>query len=253
MRMSKYFLYLCKQKQTCTSTGKSMIDNNKKGCCGKTKRWIPIAIGTLAVLLVAVVVTKDLPWQRGYETRYEFKVRNFRKSVEGPFQMLGCLAVRDSYWMCRYVDSLPDPEGLTHTVRYDNTEKITLLVKGTDSTAVADYAAALYKTAYDTVTKYGDEVSQRKAVVLRDIIDELHNTMDDSILSLRNSLYERLATVETDLAVENKYVDLLNGAEVPGAQKTPSRGWVIVLSVVVAFLFCLTVSILKKREDDESC
>lgn len=228
-----------------------MLNNKEKGCCGKTKRWLPIVIGTLAVLVVAVVVTRDLPWKRGYEARYEFKVRNFRKSIEGPFQMLGCLAVRDSYWMCRYIDSLPDREGLTHTVRYDNTEKITLLVKGDDSSAVSDYAAYLYKTCHDTVTRYGDEVCQRKAVVLRDIIDELHNTMDDSILSLRNSLYERLATVETDIVVENKYVDLLNGAEVPQAKKTPSRGWVIVISVVVGFLFCLTVSILKKREDDD--
>lgn len=228
---------------------------------GKRKELWLVAAAMLAVLAVALMVTRDLPQPRMYETRYEFRVRNYLKNVEAPERVMASLALRDSYWLRGYVDSLPVPEGLTRRVQYDPTEKITFLVRGMDSATVADYAAGLYGLACDTVTRYGDEMCARMAEVLRCQIDQLPPPTTDSLQLLQKELYACLATLETDNEGGVKYVYLLNGAELPQAQRTPSRGWIVLLSTLAALLFGVAVCLLKdlswmskdKRTKNEDC
>lgn len=227
---------------------------------GKRKELWLVAAATLAVLAVALSVTSDLPRPRMYEARYEFRVRNYFRNVEGPERVMAGLALRDSYWLCEYVDSLPVPEGLTRRMQYDPTEKITLLVRGTDSTTVADYAAELYGLACDTVARYGDEMCVRMAGVLRNHVEHLPPTLD-SLEALQKIFYEQLAVLEADNAGGVKYMYLLNTAELPQAERTPSRGLIVMLSTLVAMLFALAVCLLKdmswmgrgKRTEDENC
>ena len=228
---------------------------------GKRKELWLVAAATLAVLAVALAVTSDLPRPRMYEARYEFRVRNYFRNVEGPERVMAGLALRDSYWLCEYVDSLPVPEGLTRRMQYDPTEKITLLVRGTDSTTVADYAAGLYRLACDTMARYGDEMCGRVAMELHRQIAQLPAPTTDSLEALQKELYAQLATLEADNAGGIKYVYLLNGAELPQVGKTPSRGWIVLLSTLVALLFGVAVCLLKdlswmgrgKRTEDENC
>lgn len=225
---------------------------------GKRKELWLVAAATLAVLAVALMVTRDLPQPRMYEVRYEFRVRNYLKNVEAPERVMASLALRDSYWLRGYVNSLPVPEGLTRRVQYDPTEKITLLVRGTDSTTVADYAAELYGLACDTVARYGDEMCVRMAGVLRNHVEHLPPTLD-SLEALQKIFYEQLAVLEADNAGGVKYMYLLNTAELPQAERTPSRGLIVMLSTLVAMLFALAVCLLKdmswmgkgKRLEDE--
>lgn len=225
---------------------------------GKRKKSWLVVVVMLAVLAVALMVTRDLPCPRTYEVRYEFRVRNYFRNVEGPERVMAGLALRDSYWLCGYVDSLPVPEGLTRRVQYDPTEKITLLVRGMDSTAVADYAAELYGLACDTVARYGDEMCVRMAGVLRNHVEHLPPTLD-SLEALQKIFYEQLAVLEADNAGGVKYMYLLNTAELPQAERTPSRGLIVMLSTLVAMLFALAVCLLKdmswmgkgKRLEDE--
>lgn len=227
---------------------------------GKRKELWLVAAATLAVLAVALAVTSDLPRPRMYEARYEFRVRNYFRNVEGPERVMAGLALRDSYWLCEYVDSLPVPEGLTRRMQYDPTEKITLLVRGMDSTTVADYAAGLYRLACDTMARYGDEMCVRMAGVLRNHVEHLPPTLD-SLEALQKIFYEQLAVLEADNAGGVKYMYLLNTAELPQAERTPSRGLIVMLSTLVAMLFALAVCLLKdlswmgrgKRTEDENC
>ena len=226
---------------------------------GKRRELWLVAAATLAVLAVALAVTSDLPRPRMYEARYEFRVRNYFRNVEGPERVMAGLALRDSYWLCGYVDSLPVPDGLTRRVQYDPTEKITLLVRGMDSTAVADYAAGVYRQACDTVNRYGDEMCMRMAGVLRNHVEHLPPTLD-SLAALQKIFYEQLAVLETDNAGGVKYMYLLNTAELPQAERTPSRGWIVLLSTLAALLFGVAVCLLKdlswmgigKRMEDEN-
>ena len=232
-----------------------MLNNKKKESCGSTpckkRSFVWIAASTLAMLVISFVVTKNLPWKPLYEVRYEFRVRNFAKNVEGNERVMRNIDLRDSYWLSGYINSLPEKEGLSRSVRYDNTKKITVCVRGADSAEVSNYGVMLYETACDTMVNYGDSMCAVISRVLRDEIASLPDTLDDSLMELRKDMYEQLSIVNIDNATGTKYIELINGAELPEARKTMARGWVIVLSVAVTLLFCMIVSLLKK-DDDES-
>ncbi len=135
------------------------------------------------------------------------------------------------------VETLPVDEGLTRKLEYDNTERITLCVRGADSAAVADYAAGLYEQAFDTLQRFGDTLFTRVAEVLREEEREV-----------------ALVAIEIDLASHTKYMDLLNGAELPQAHRTPSRAAVLLWSLVAGLLFAVAVCVLKgRRKSDEGC
>ena len=59
---------------------------------------------------------------------------------------------------------------------------------------------------------------------------------------------KKLYETERKNAGGEKYLELLNKAELPQARKTPARGWVILLSMVAAFLFSTAACFLRKRE-----
>lgn len=200
-------------------------------------RWLWLAVGVIGLLIIAIAATCDLPWKPVYEVRYEFRVRNFRKNVEGHEYALRNMDVMGSYGLYRYLETLPVGEGLTRKLKCDNTEKITLCVRGDDSTSVANYAAELYGRACDTLQRFGDTLFARVAEVLRE-----------------NDEKELLAVVETDIACHAKYMDLLNEAELPQAYRTPSRVAVLMWSLVAGLLFAFGVYVLKRRgKSDENC
>lgn len=204
---------------------------------GKNKDSWWIVVCVVAFVVVAWVSTCSLPWKPVYEARYEFRVRNFRKNVENCDTVMRNMDVMGSYGLCRYLGTLPVDDGLQRKLRYDNTEKITLCVRGEDSAATASYAAALYAEACDTLQRFGDTLFARVAEVLREY-----------------GATETLADVELDLAGEASYMDLLNGAEVPQAHRTPSRAVVLLLAAVGALLFALAVCVLKvRRKNEEGC
>lgn len=218
-----------------------MINDKNKDCCRLLKcggcRWLWLVAGVVGVLIVAIAATSDLPWKSVYEVRYEFRVRNFRKNVEGHECALRNMDVMGSYGLCRYMETLPVDEGLTRKLEYDNTERITLCVRGADSAAVADYAAGLYEQAFDTLQRFGDTLFTRVAEVLREEEREV-----------------ALVAIEIDLASHTKYMDLLNGAELPQAHRTPSRAAVLLWSLVAGLLFAVAVCVLKgRRKSDEGC
>lgn len=194
-----------------------------------------IAVCALAFVVIAFVSTSNLPWKSVYEARYEFRVRNFRKNVESCDSEMRNMDVMGSYGLCRYMETLPVDDGLQRKLKYDNTEKITLCVQGADSAAVAQYAAMLYADACDTLQRFGDTLFMRVAEVLREY-----------------GATETLANVELDLAGHAKYMDLLNGAEVPQAHKTPSRTCVLLWSLLAGLLFAGAVCVLKGRKVEES-
>lgn len=232
-----------------------MLNHKKKNSCNPLtcpkKRIIWIVASTLAMLIISLIVTQDLSWKPQYEARYEFRVRNYYKNVEEPELVLSGLSIHDSYWLYEYLSEQPAIADVERKLKYDNTEKITLLATGADSAMVASYAADLYNQACDTMEHYGDELSERLAEVLRKQIDSLSQPTTEGMDTLMETLYKRLVFVETSQASGLKYISLLNGAELPQAHKTPKRGWIILLSTAVAFLFSLIVCFLKK-EDHES-
>lgn len=239
-----------------------MIKDNDKGCCRLPKccgcKWLWIVAVAVVVLIVSFAVTADLPWKRVYEARYEFRVRNFRKNVEGVENVMRNMDVVGSYGLCRYLETLPVDDGLSRTLKYDNTEKITLCVRGGDRAAVAQYAARLYSQACDTMQRFGDTMCVLIADALRREIDSLPETLDDSLMHLRNDMYNRLIALEADNAGGAKYMDLLNGSELPQAKKTPSRACVIVLAMLAYGLLVLGYRLLalgynRRKGDDEGC
>ena len=218
-----------------------MINDNKKDrCCvkkGLSCKWLWFALGFAGLLIIAIAATSDLPWKSVYEVRYEFRVRNFRKNVEGHEYALRNMDVMGSYGLWSYMETLPVDSGLTRKLKYDDTEKITLCVRGDDSTAVANYAARLYEQALDTLQRFGDTMYASVADLLRE-----------------NGEQAALVAIEIDLACHANYVDLLNGAELPQAHKTQSRAMVLLCSLVAGLLFAAAVCVLKgRRKGDESC
>ncbi len=218
-----------------------MINDNNKDCCRSKKgvacRWLWLALGLVGLMVIAIAATSGLPWKPVYEVRYEFRVRNFRKNVEGHEYALRNMDAMGSYGLSRYMEAQPVDDGLTRKLKYDDTEKITLCVRGDDSAAVAQYAAKLYEQALDTLQRFGDTLFAHVAEVLRE-----------------NGEEEALVAVETDLASHANYVDLLNGAELPQAHKTPSRAAVLLWSLVAGLLFAVAVCVLKgRRKDNEGC
>lgn len=220
-----------------------------------------VVVLMLAVFVLAVFVTRELPSERKYEVRYEFRVRNYVKNVVGPDRVLGGIANRDSYWLCGYLKGLPEQEGLIRKIKYDKTEKVTLLIRGDDSIKVSEYGKELYSVACDTVTRYGDETCERMSEVLRREIATLPEVMSDSLQSLQKELYEMLALMETGIEGGVKYVELLNEDELPQSHLTPSRWVIIVVSELVALIFGVVVVVMKEmsrmgrkeRKGDEGC
>ena len=105
--------------------------------------------------------------------------------------------------------------------------------------------------ADDTMTRFGDDLCRRLAETLRNELTLLPSTRNDSLAAFEVELHRQLEAVELKNAGGEKYLELLNKAELPQAHKTPKRGWIILLSTAVAFLFSLIVCFLKK-EDHES-
>jgi hypothetical protein len=198
----------------------------------KDSWWLVACV--VAFVAVAWVSTCSVPWKPVYEARYEFRVRNFRKNVESCDTVMRNMDVMGSNGLCRYLETLPVDDGLQRKLRYDNTEKITLCVRGEDSAATACYAAALYADACDTLQRFGDTLFARVSEVLREY-----------------GATETLAEVEIDLAGHARYMDLLNGAEVPQAHRTPSRALVLLLSLAAGLLFSFAVCVLKVRRKNE--
>lgn len=234
-----------------------MLKSKKNESCGSTpckkRSFVWIAAGTLAMLIVSFFVTQGLPWKPLYEVRYEFRVRNFLKNVDGNERILRNLNLRNSYWLCGFINSLPGKDGLDRKVRYDDTEKITVSVRGADSAAVAAYGMTLYDAACDTLRCYGDSMCAVIARVLKDEIATLPDVLDDSLAALRGNLYEQLGIVTIDSATGAKYIELLNASELPMAHKTPARGWVLLAAALMGMLFMLAVCILKRGRDNEGC
>lgn len=210
------------------------------------KRILTAAVvGAVVGLVVSIAVTHGHPWRPIYEVRYEFKVRDYQKNVDSPYRVLGGLSQRDSYWLYGYLEGLPIDEGLKREVKYDNTEKITLHVTGDDSGAVASYAAQMYAKACDTVTRYGEEMCLHIEEELNRMIGRLPSPTTDSLHMLQKELYEQLAVVTAEKAGGDKYIFLLNGAELPGARRTLARGWILLISTVVASILALGGRMLK--------
>ncbi len=229
-----------------------MVNDKKKESCSPTMGskgsmlWI-VGI-TLAMFIISFIVTRDLPWKPQYEVRYEFRVRNYFKNVEGPERVMSGLSLHDSHWLYGYLQQLLINDHIAIKLKYDNTEKITLLATGSDSAAVASSAAALYQMADDTMTRFGDDLCRRLAETLRNELTLLPSTRNDSLAAFEVELHRQLEAVELKNAGGEKYLGLLNKAELPQARKTPARGWVILLSMVAAFLFSTAACFLRKRE-----
>jgi hypothetical protein len=207
------------------------------------RNWLWIIAAAAVSFFVALATTGDLPWHSVYEARYEFRVRSFRKNVETCDIVMRNMDVMGSHGLYRYMcqRTAERPEGeLTCKLKYDNTEKITLRVRGSDSTAVAQYAAELYADACDTLQRFGDTLFVRVAEVLRKSDDE----------EARRYVRE----LEIDLASHAKYMDLLNEAELPQAHTTPNRICVLLWSLVAGLLFSLVVCVLRGRRcEDTKC
>ena len=154
----------------------------------------------LAVVVLAVVVTSDMPSRRQYEVLYEFRVHNYVKNVVGPERMLSGISNRDSQWLRDYLNGKTVPEGLKRDLKYDKTEKLTLIVRGNDSIQVSNYGVEMYRDACDTITHYGEEMCRQMAVVLRREIEELPEIVNDSMQALQKELYDKLTVLTTESA-----------------------------------------------------
>ncbi|MBP3740174.1 MAG: hypothetical protein J6I41_03575 [Bacteroidales bacterium] len=110
--------------------------------------------------------------------------------------------------------------------------------------------------ACDTVTRYGDEMCTRMVGVVNDQIDSLPEPTTDSLQALQKQLYEMRAVLLSANAGGKKYVDLLNVGRVPMARLTPSRGLIVLLSLLSGVVFCLLVYFFRgtgKKADGDEC
>lgn len=220
------------------------------------RRWVVAVVAGVAMACVSLAATADLPWHRLYESCYEFRVRNYLRNVDFPERILAGMDNRGSMWLCGYLDGLSEPDGLQCVVKCDVTGKLTLTVRGADSSLVAGYAASLYSVACDTVTRYGDEMCTRMVGVVNDQIDSLPEPTTDSLQALQKQLYEMRAVLLSANAGGKKYVDLLNVGRVPMARLTPSRGLIVLLSLLSGMVFCLLVYFFRgtgKKADGDEC
>ena len=209
-------------------------------------RWFILGV-TLAVTLIALAVTRDLPVPQQYEARYELRLRDYHKNIDNPDAVMESLMLLDSYGLSRYLDSLPAPDGVEVSVQCDKTKKITIRVRHSDAVTAAEVAAQRLAVLTDTATRFGDSMCVKRAAVYRDWIDSLRAqppTAENS--ALLKDFVDRLAILEADKASGMAYVEVLNRLDGGVAHRTASRPWVVVISLLAAFLFSCVMALLRR-------
>lgn len=186
----------------------------------------------VSVLLIAVLVTGNLPSPRLYEARYEVRVRDYQKNIDQPEAVLNGLELVDSYALCDYLAQ----KHASVSVRCDKTRKITLVAYHAQADSAEHIVQSVYQHLCDTVTAYGDSMCLKKAAEYQRQIDSLAGTSaNDGHLALAEQFRDRLAILQADAAGGMKYIEVLNPAEAGKAFLTPSR-WMIILCAFGAAL-----------------
>ena len=139
-----------------------MVKHDRKGGCGRW-RWLLLSVvAGVALAVAAWVATGDLPWHPVHEVRYEFRVRSWLRAMEKgeevPREVLqrSAAELKDSWWLYGELRGMDAPEGLECRVRYDNTERIVLRVRGADSALTAEYGEAWYAAACEAAECVGE-------------------------------------------------------------------------------------------------
>lgn len=209
------------------------------------KQWWPAAAAVAVVVAVALLDTRDLPWKQVYEVRYEFKVRDYTKNVEGVERVLGTLPLHDNRWTYEWLESQDAVNGVDLRVKQCGTGKVAMVVRSGDSTLAAGYAADLYAALCDTVTRYGENSCRKREDSIANVIASRVESEIPISQEAVDCLEDQKAELEDSGQGWRKYITLLNQKELPQAHKTMDRKWFVLWAALAALGLCIAVNLLR--------
>lgn len=187
---------------------------------------------SLAVTLLAVWVTRDLPTPAVYEARYEVRLLDYSVHADTLLRTLPCMPRSE---VCDYLSQqVGSREGID--IWADNTQKITLRVRHQIKDTAEHLAADLYARLCDTATRYGTKLYAPVALVYRAHLDSLKVL---PVTEEREALMQKYDHLLAEVEIGNGHcqmVTLLNTSDAGTAHKTLNRWLIVLLSFLASVL-----------------
>lgn len=187
---------------------------------------------SLAVTLLAVWVTRDLPTPVVYEARYEVRLLDYSVHADTLLRTLPSMPRSE---ICDYLSQqVGSREGID--IWADNTQKITLRVRHQIKDTAEHLAADLYARLCDTATRYGAKLYAPVALVYRAHLDSLKVL---PITEEREALMQKYDHLLAEVEIGNGHcqmVTLLNTPDAGIAHKTLNRWLIVFLSFLASVL-----------------
>lgn len=208
--------------------------------------WLSGIVLSLLALVVAFVVTSQLPMPRQYEARYELRLRDYSKNIDQPESVLNGIELMDADQLVQDLRCRYDHPGVK--IWCDPSKKITIRVHSHQPDEALFRAQTIYQHLLDTVSQFGQQMCYAKAYEYQRQINLLRSLpATDSTASLINQFHDRLAILQADSQGGMRYIDVFCTPEHGPLHRTPSRPWVILLSVLSAALFSVILSLYRRQ------
>ena len=197
-----------------------------------SKYYKGIVAISLAVTLLAVWVTRDLPTPVVYEARYEVRLLDYSVHADTLLRTLPSMPRSE---ICDYLSQqVGSREGID--IWADNTQKITLRVRHRSKDTAEHLAADLYAQLCDTANRYGAKLYAPVPLVYRAHLDSLKVL---PITEEREALMQKYDHLLAEVEIGNGHcqmVTLLNTPDAGTAHKTLNRWLIVFLSFLASVL-----------------
>lgn len=197
-----------------------------------SKYYKSIVAISLAVTLLAVWVTRDLPTPAVYEARYEVRLLDYSVHADTLLRTLPSMPRSE---ICDYLSQqVGSREGID--IWADNTQKITLRVRHQSKDSAEMLSSVLYASLCDTATRYGAKLYAPVALVYRAHLDSLKVL---PVTEEREALMQKYDHLLAEVEIGNGHcqmVTLLNTSDAGTAHKTLDRWLIVFLSFLASVL-----------------
>ena len=197
-----------------------------------SKYYKGIVAISLAVTLLAIGVTRDLPTPTVYEARYEVRLLDYSIHADTLLRTLPSMPRSE---ICDYLSQqVGSREGID--IWADNTQKITLRVRHQSKDSAEMLSSALYASLCDTAIRYGTRLYTPVALVYRAHLDSLKVL---PVTEEREALMQKYDHLLAEVEIGNGHcqmVTLLNTSDAGTAHKTLNRWLIVFLSFLASVL-----------------